>query len=164
MTANRELRTANREPRTANRQPRTANRQPRTANCEPRTANLIHSHTTTFQIISYICSQRNGLVAEWLGRGLQNLVQRFESARDLKECAKRDCLKSQISPFSSVLQRVNPKKDIAPTGKSVGSGNSLNRRIHPSEGKLAGTDGFTRRTNINKEAAHTFETASCQQN
>ena len=24
-----------------------------------------------------------GLVAEWLGRGLQNLVQRFESARDL---------------------------------------------------------------------------------
>ena len=26
----------------------------------------------------------NGLVAEWLGRGLQNLVQRFESARDLQ--------------------------------------------------------------------------------
>ncbi|MFM2251304.1 MAG: hypothetical protein RLZZ358_2234, partial [Bacteroidota bacterium] len=24
-----------------------------------------------------------GRVAEWLGRGLQNLVQRFESARDL---------------------------------------------------------------------------------
>ncbi len=27
----------------------------------------------------------NGLVAEWLGRGLQNLVQRFESARDLQK-------------------------------------------------------------------------------
>ena len=26
----------------------------------------------------------NGLMAEWLGRGLQNLVQRFESASDLK--------------------------------------------------------------------------------
>jgi hypothetical protein len=25
-----------------------------------------------------------GRVAEWLGRGLQNLVQQFESARDLK--------------------------------------------------------------------------------
>ena len=25
----------------------------------------------------------NGLVAEWLGSGLQNRVQRFESARDL---------------------------------------------------------------------------------
>ena len=28
---------------------------------------------------------RNGLMAEWLGKGLQNLVQRFESASDLKE-------------------------------------------------------------------------------
>ena len=26
---------------------------------------------------------RKGLVAEWLGRALQKLVQRFESARDL---------------------------------------------------------------------------------
>ena len=25
----------------------------------------------------------NGLMAEWLGKGLQNLVQRFESASDL---------------------------------------------------------------------------------
>ena len=33
----------------------------------------------------YICRpKRNyGLMAEWLGRGLQNLVQRFESASDL---------------------------------------------------------------------------------
>jgi hypothetical protein len=27
--------------------------------------------------------RKNGRVAEWLGRGLQNLVQRFESASDL---------------------------------------------------------------------------------
>ncbi len=30
-------------------------------------------------------SNQDGLVAEWLGRGLQNLVQRFESARDLQK-------------------------------------------------------------------------------
>ena len=36
-----------------------------------------------------MCPQNEGLVAERLGRGLQNLVQRFESARDLtKSCPK----------------------------------------------------------------------------
>ncbi len=30
-------------------------------------------------------SHKYGLVAEWLGRGLQNLVQRFDSARDLEK-------------------------------------------------------------------------------
>lgn len=30
-----------------------------------------------------IGKQKNGLMAEWLGKGLQNLVQRFESASDL---------------------------------------------------------------------------------
>jgi hypothetical protein len=35
--------------------------------------------------ICYICTpQDEGPVAEGLGKGLQNLVQRFESARDLK--------------------------------------------------------------------------------
>lgn len=29
--------------------------------------------------------EKFGLVAEWLGSGLQNHVQRFESARDLKD-------------------------------------------------------------------------------
>ena len=29
----------------------------------------------------------NGLVAEWLGSGLQNRLQRFESARDLQNKA-----------------------------------------------------------------------------
>ncbi len=38
----------------------------------------------------YICASKNfklphGRVAERLGRGLQNLVQRFKSARDLKQ-------------------------------------------------------------------------------
>lgn len=28
--------------------------------------------------------QENGLLAEWLGTGLQNRLRRFESARDLK--------------------------------------------------------------------------------
>ena len=33
--------------------------------------------------------RENGLMAEWLGRGLQNLVQRFESASDLKKMPHR---------------------------------------------------------------------------
>ena len=36
----------------------------------------------------YLCTQKsgsNGLMAERLGRGLQNLVQRFESASDLQK-------------------------------------------------------------------------------
>ena len=33
----------------------------------------------------YLCVPIIGRVAEWLGRGLQNLVQRFESARDLSK-------------------------------------------------------------------------------
>ena len=31
----------------------------------------------------FLQNATNGLVAEWLGSGLQNRVQRFESARDL---------------------------------------------------------------------------------
>ena len=34
---------------------------------------------------SHLPPQKNGLMAEWLGRGLQNLVQRFESASDLQK-------------------------------------------------------------------------------
>ena len=36
-------------------------------------------------------------MAEWLGRGLQNLLQRFNSASGLEE---RGCLESRDSPFS----------------------------------------------------------------
>ena len=35
-------------------------------------------------VIVIVIEIEKGRVAEWLGRGLQNLVQRFESARDLK--------------------------------------------------------------------------------
>jgi hypothetical protein len=42
-----------------------------------------------FHLLQYVKSflslhSFSGFVAEWLGRGLQNLVQRFESARNLK--------------------------------------------------------------------------------
>jgi hypothetical protein len=37
-----------------------------------------------FTEMKYLCAQLAGLVAEWLGNGLQNRVQRFESARDLE--------------------------------------------------------------------------------
>ena len=39
----------------------------------------------------YICTL-SGLVAERLGNGLQNRVQRFESARDLNQKARCDAL------------------------------------------------------------------------
>jgi hypothetical protein len=48
----------------------------------------------------------NGRVAEWLGRGLQNLVQQFKSARDLK----RD---SEMNPFFYLpLQNLVPPRRI----------------------------------------------------
>ncbi len=36
-------------------------------------------------IFVHLQTRKLGRVAEWLGRGLQNLVQRFESALDLKK-------------------------------------------------------------------------------
>jgi hypothetical protein len=35
------------------------------------------------KLLPYFRSLKNGPVAEWLGRALQKLPQRFESARDL---------------------------------------------------------------------------------
>ncbi len=35
-------------------------------------------------LITNFVTLQNGSVAEWLGRGLQNLVQRFKSARNLQ--------------------------------------------------------------------------------
>ena len=35
-------------------------------------------------------------MAEWLGRGLQNLVQRFESASDLQKFAEQMTEKSSV--------------------------------------------------------------------
>jgi hypothetical protein len=37
----------------------------------------------------FLHSLKKGRMAEWLGRGLQNLLQRFESASDLKEKIKK---------------------------------------------------------------------------
>jgi len=37
-----------------------------------------------------------GLVAEWLGSGLQNRVQRFESARDLNTTSSDNCRQTVI--------------------------------------------------------------------
>ena len=47
---------------------------------------------------------RRGAVAEWLGRGLQSLVQRFESARRLSQ--------AQVSALPAVcLNVVNPLRE-----------------------------------------------------
>ena len=40
-----------------------------------------------------------GLMAEWLGKGLQNLVQRFESASDLQELHDETALESSNAVF-----------------------------------------------------------------
>ena len=45
---------------------------------------------------SHLPPQNFGLMAEWLGRGLQNLVQRFESASDLRFCKADDFHKSSV--------------------------------------------------------------------
>jgi hypothetical protein len=58
--------------------------------------------TVDNQLLSpYICLPLyQGRVAEWLGRGLQNLVQRFESALDLfKSILKKDAFFMSSSPF-----------------------------------------------------------------
>ncbi len=36
------------------------------------------------KIFTTFATLKNGRMAEWLGRGLQNLLQRFESASDLE--------------------------------------------------------------------------------
>jgi len=47
----------------------------------------------------HLHSENNGRVAEWLGRGLQNLVQRFESARDLSEKHLRKWVLFSLTAF-----------------------------------------------------------------
>ena len=49
----------------------------------------------------YFCrpNNGNGLMAEWLGRGLQNLVQRFESASDLEKNAEQTTFLSRLFVF-----------------------------------------------------------------
>ena len=52
---------------------------------------------------------KNGLMAEWLGRGLQNLVQRFESASDLQNSDKRLIF---ISRFFCIHKRLQANSDL----------------------------------------------------
>ena len=56
-----------------------------------------------------------GLMAEWLGKGLQNLVQRFESASDLTETALRISVTLFYFEFVRYLygNRKNECKDYA---------------------------------------------------
>ena len=42
-------------------------------------------------------------MAEWLGRGLQNLVQRFESASDLQNC-RADDFSSRLFCFGGFVR------------------------------------------------------------
>ncbi|MEY3565074.1 MAG: hypothetical protein RJA23_1244, partial [Bacteroidota bacterium] len=59
------------------------------------------------KIIPKFAFQLIGRVAEWLGRGLQNLVQRFESARDLY---KKHLLTEVLFSFLALLSRNNKIK------------------------------------------------------
>ena len=54
--------------------------------------------------IALFSQPTNGFVAEWLGRGLQNLLQQFESARNLKSPAlKRGILVMKYSQLLGCL-------------------------------------------------------------
>ena len=67
---------------------------------------------TVFFIVLRFFDRKNGLMAEWLGRGLQNLVQRFESASDLTKTALEIsltlfffCHTLVIPPYFSLTKR-----------------------------------------------------------
>src|SRR5438309_11585955 len=53
----------------------------------PRRAEPARRRVGLVLVTEFVCAyhgRRHGAVAEWLGRGLQSLVQRFESARRLR--------------------------------------------------------------------------------
>ena len=53
-----------------------------------------------YQKYPIFAAVQNGPVAEWLGSALQKLLQRFESARDLKGCQHwRPFFIVQCEPF-----------------------------------------------------------------
>ncbi len=56
----------------------------------------------------YICTP-SGFVAERLGNGLQNRVQRFESARNLNTKAR--CVALGFFDFPAIKQRLNGKEN-----------------------------------------------------
>ncbi len=52
---------------------------------DKRCLTIILLATLFYAVFRCIFGHRFGRVAEWLGRGLQNLVRRFESAPDLSK-------------------------------------------------------------------------------
>src|SRR5204863_7407140 len=65
-----------------------------------------------FAALKYLFQK--GRVAEWLGRGLQNLVQRFKSARDLRFplCFISAFLILECGVFSPAYSQDYPAKNI----------------------------------------------------
>ena len=55
------------------------------------------------QVNDYLCNPSKGRVAEWLGRALQKLVQRFESARDLDPKSRHTPAFFILPPKSSIF-------------------------------------------------------------
>ena len=52
---------------------------------------------------SHLPPQNFGLMAEWLGRGLQNLVQRFESASDLSATRNGSIFFAELTTSNGAL-------------------------------------------------------------
>ena len=78
-------------------------------------------------------------MAEWLGRGLQNLVQRFESASDLRFCRADDFL-SRLFCFLGVYVSTThiPHKNIN-SQMAVALHKRILRAIaHLAKGRLCG--------------------------
>ena len=77
--------------------------------------------------------RRPGDVAEWLGRGLQSLVQRFESARRLRRLQRSVLGAAERMPFAGLVDRLDGADvytrlqvpDVARAGNLRGS-------FHPS--------------------------------
>ena len=62
------------------------------------------------QKIAIFATLKNGRVAEWLGRGLQNLLQRFESAPDLRINKK---LKIKIMGVTRLKRKDRKNKTVS---------------------------------------------------
>ena len=79
--------------------------------------------TDTFRFAAF----RLGAVAEWLGRGLQSLVQRFESARRLT-VFRRFTVSSSLTGFSPVLaESLDRGLGARPRGVQIDLGDARGR-------------------------------------
>ena len=61
-----------------------------------------------------------GLLAEWLGKGLQNLVRRFESARDLQKKSHSDLSGWLFSVISQQLSVIREQSTVISYQNNVG--------------------------------------------